>query len=78
VLSPTDKKAVLHTPAPTRVAHIYLPEWEQFTVVPDITPRKQRTSISPRRTEGAPSAMTCSKYFALQNPNQRPNQVVAL
>ncbi|KAJ6452365.1 hypothetical protein DFH09DRAFT_1238423 [Mycena vulgaris] len=83
VLSPTDKRPVLHSatrlvafPAQT----IYLPEWEHFTVAPDITPRKQRLSTGPgRRTDSAPpSAMTCSKYFALHNPNQRPNQVVAL
>ncbi|KAJ7498779.1 hypothetical protein FB451DRAFT_1202995 [Mycena latifolia] len=79
VLSPTDKKPVLHSPAtaPTRVTHIYLPEWEQFTVSPDVAPRKQRISMSGRRT-GPSSPMTCSSFFALHNPNQRPNQVVAL
>jgi hypothetical protein len=81
VLSPTDKKPVLHSPAPTRVNHIYLPEWEQFTVTPDFaqSPRKTRTSMSGRRSGGAaPAAMTCSTFFALHNQNQRPNQVVAL
>ncbi|KAJ6539481.1 hypothetical protein B0H19DRAFT_1269790 [Mycena capillaripes] len=82
VLSPTDKKPVLHSPAsaPTRVNHIYLPEWEQFTVAPDVAPRKTRTSMSGRRTGGlaSPAAMTCSTFFALHNQNQRPNQVVAL
>ncbi|KAJ7684040.1 hypothetical protein B0H17DRAFT_1073366 [Mycena rosella] len=77
VLSPTDKKPVLHSPAPTRVDHIYLPEWEQFTVAPDVTPRKPRTSMSGRRTGGGGAPMTCSTFFALHNPNQRPNQVVA-
>ncbi|KAJ7180240.1 hypothetical protein C8R43DRAFT_972326 [Mycena crocata] len=75
VLSPTDKKAVLR-PAPTRVDHIYLPEWEQHIVIPDLPPRKQRNSMSGRRT--AAPAMTCSGFFALHNQNQRPNQVMAL
>ncbi|KAJ7765011.1 hypothetical protein DFH07DRAFT_770274 [Mycena maculata] len=83
VLSPTDKKPVLHTvaPAPTRVTHIYLPEWEQFTVTPDFAspaPRKKRTSMPGRRAGGAPPAMTCSGYLALHNSTQRLNQVVAL
>ncbi|KAJ7276534.1 hypothetical protein B0H12DRAFT_1085822 [Mycena haematopus] len=83
VLSPTDKKPVLHPAAPTRVNHIYLPEWEQFTVVPDLAlPRKKRASMSPsgRRTgtAAAPAAMTCSTFFALRNQPQRPNHVAAL
>ncbi|KAF7355438.1 hypothetical protein MSAN_01460600 [Mycena sanguinolenta] len=87
VLSPTDKKPVLHPVAPTRVNHIYLPEWEQFTVVPDVvSPRKKRASMSPsgRRTTGVaaaappPPGMTCSTFFALHNETQRPNRVVAL
>jgi hypothetical protein len=58
VLSPTDKKPVIHT-APVRVNHIYLPEWEQFTVTPDLAsplPRKKRVSMSPsgRRAVAAP------------------------
>ncbi|KAJ7179004.1 hypothetical protein C8R46DRAFT_621125 [Mycena filopes] len=74
VLSPTDKKAVLRTP--TRVPHIYLPEWEQFTIIPDLaSPRKPRTPTSAR---AHPSAMTCSTFFALHNQNQRSNQVMAL
>ncbi|KAJ7368443.1 hypothetical protein DFH08DRAFT_831415 [Mycena albidolilacea] len=84
VLSPTDKKPVIHT-APVRVNHIYLPEWEQFTVTPDLAsplPRKKRVSMSPSGRRAvvapAPAAMTCSTFFALHNQSQRPNQVVSL
>ncbi|KAJ7129527.1 hypothetical protein C8R44DRAFT_777001 [Mycena epipterygia] len=81
VLSPTDKKPVLHTPAPppTRVEHIYLPDWEQFAVVPDFAPRKpQRTSMFARRSAAPSTPMTCSSFFALRSTNERPNQVAAL
>ncbi|KAF8195740.1 hypothetical protein K438DRAFT_1826450 [Mycena galopus ATCC 62051] len=79
VLSPTDKKAVLHPATPTR-HHIYLPEWEQFAVVPDLAapPRKKRTSMSRRPVAAPPAAMTCSTFLALHNQTQRPNHVVAL
>ncbi|KAJ7638973.1 hypothetical protein FB45DRAFT_417608 [Roridomyces roridus] len=82
VLTPTDRKPVLHPVPTTRTigAPIYLPDWEQFTVVPDIappTPRKQpRATLSTRRTP--PAGMTCSGYFALHNSNQRSPRVVAL
>ncbi|KAJ7929917.1 hypothetical protein B0H13DRAFT_1962474, partial [Mycena leptocephala] len=55
VLSPTDKKPVLHSPAPTRVNHIYLPEWEQFTVTPDFA---------------QPPGKPAPPYRANQRPNQ--------
>ncbi|KAJ7682657.1 hypothetical protein DFH06DRAFT_1161763 [Mycena polygramma] len=83
VLSPTDKKPVLHSPAaaaPTRVNHIYLPEWEQFTVAPPpLKTRASMTSMSSRgRTASPPAPMTCSTFFALHNEHQRPNRVMAL
>ncbi|KAF7301797.1 hypothetical protein MIND_00745400 [Mycena indigotica] len=79
VLSPTDKKPVLH-PLPTRANEVYLPEWEQFPV----TPRKPRLSggasiMSARRAVAAPAPMTCSTFFALHNKSsQTPQPVAAL
>ncbi|KAJ7228525.1 hypothetical protein GGX14DRAFT_68927 [Mycena pura] len=85
VLSPTDKKPVLHpAPTPARVNHIYLPEWEHFTVAPDGTPRKPRRTeataiVAARRAVAAPAPMTCSTFFALHNTaEQTPSRIVAL
>ncbi|KAK7054261.1 hypothetical protein R3P38DRAFT_3171867 [Favolaschia claudopus] len=90
VLSPTDKKPVLHPAASPRsvTSHIYLPEWEQFSVTPDLAappPRKRRvSSISPSSSRRAVAvgasagAMTCATFMALHNQNQRPQHVAAL
>ncbi|CAK5275498.1 unnamed protein product, partial [Mycena citricolor] len=67
VLSPGDKKPVIHAAPPTtaRTSRVYLPAWEQFGVIPDLVAgsapaRKRRVSTSPRRADPAAKASPAS------------------